>query len=81
MIILGSTNAYSRDLTYDEKLSDFNQTVSMIRSGYGPLLFKKEIMKLDLDKIADAYRERIKETKPWLAEHTSRAIEVVSACQ
>lgn len=63
MIVLGSTNAYSRDLTYDEKLSDFNQTVSMIRSGYGPLLFKKEIMKLDLDKIADAYRERIKETK------------------
>lgn len=55
--------AHARDLTTDEKLSDLNQLVSRLKSGYGPLQYKKQKMGIDIDVLAQSYSEQIAATK------------------
>lgn len=50
-------------LTTEEKVSDFEQSVSMIKAGYGPLHYKQEIMKMNFDKVVKNYLKRVKATK------------------
>ena len=49
-------------LTLLEKLSDFESLVTQIRSGYGPLEYKRDVVGIDLDIQAEEFRERIKAT-------------------
>ncbi len=61
LLIIFSANAFQ--LTQEEKTSDLNQLVSTIKSGYGPLKYKKEILGIDVEKLQKKYKKLIKKTK------------------
>lgn len=54
--------AQARPLTADEKLSDLHQMVSRLKSGYGPLQYKKKIG-IDIDVVAQKYANKVTATK------------------
>lgn len=54
---------FARPLTTEEKLTDFRGLVAQVKSGYGPLLYKKEKLGIDLDVIAAAYEPRVAATQ------------------
>ncbi|MDA8792045.1 S41 family peptidase [Bacteriovoracaceae bacterium] len=58
-----SFSLIAQNLTFEQKMSDFNQLVSEIRIGYGPLNFKKKKMGLSLKDLKVKYKDLIKETK------------------
>lgn len=58
-----SIPAFAKDLTSDEKLSDLNQMVSRLKSGYGPLRYKKKEVGIDIDVIAAKYSASVVTTK------------------
>ncbi len=60
---MGTSPAHARDLTVKEKLSDLQQLVSLIRSGYGPLEFKAEQLRLDLTALHEQYAREAAATK------------------
>jgi hypothetical protein len=49
----------ARDLTAAERLADFDQLVSTMRSTYGVLEYKKQVMGIDLDQVVAQYRPQI----------------------
>ncbi len=53
----------ARDLTSEEKLSDLNQLVSRLKSGYGPLQYKKKNLGIDIDVLAQKYSATMTATK------------------
>jgi hypothetical protein len=59
LVILTIQSARAWDLTTEEKLSDFQQLVSMVKAGYGPLRYKKEAIALDLETVAKQYESKI----------------------
>lgn len=63
MTIILSLGAKSFALTEAQKLADFNQLVGLINAQYGPKLYKKEKMGIDLAVLAESYREKILQTK------------------
>ncbi|MBL7669257.1 MAG: PDZ domain-containing protein [Bdellovibrionaceae bacterium] len=50
-------------LSQDQKMSDLQQLVSMIKSGYGPLQYKKENFSIDVDSLHSLYTEKILKTQ------------------
>lgn len=50
-------------LTQEQKLSDLDQMVSMVKSGYGPLKFKKDQLNIDVDILRAVYAQQIADTK------------------
>jgi hypothetical protein len=50
-------------LTETQKLADFHQLVGLIDAQYGPKLFKKEHLGIDLPLLSAIYEEKIKQTK------------------
>ncbi|MBK7963614.1 MAG: PDZ domain-containing protein [Bdellovibrionales bacterium] len=50
-------------LTQEEKLSDLQQLVSMIKSGYGPLQYKKENFSIDVDSLHSLYTAKVLQTQ------------------
>lgn len=54
---------FAKDLTSEEKLSDLNQMVSRLKSGYGPLRYKKKEVGIDIDVIATKYQNSVIATK------------------
>ncbi|MEQ1876138.1 MAG: S41 family peptidase [Bdellovibrionia bacterium] len=50
-------------LTEEERLSDFNQLVGMIKSGYGPVKYKQSALGIDINKLSVQYTEKIKAVK------------------
>lgn len=50
-------------LTEAQKLADFHQLTGLIDAQYGPKLYKKDIMGIDLAVLANKYEEKIKSTK------------------
>jgi hypothetical protein len=55
-------SAFGRDLTESEKLSDLDQMVARIKSGYGPLYYKKSQFGIDVDQLRAKYAARISQT-------------------
>ncbi len=55
--------SFAKDLTSDEKLSDLNQMVSRLKSGYGPLQYKKKEVGIDIDVISAKYQNSVVATK------------------
>lgn len=51
------------ELTIEQKLEDLEQAAIAIRSGYGPLEYKKSELGIDLEQIVAAYKEKIAATK------------------
>ena len=62
-LALGVPQAQARPLTLDEKLSDLNQLVSLIKSGYGPLRYKAERNALSVDRLRDRYAAKVAATQ------------------
>lgn len=54
-----SSLAYSFHLTFDQKMSDLEQLINLIKSDYGPLDYKKERFDLDVDLLHSKYRNLI----------------------
>lgn len=61
LIIFFSFNGYT--LTEAQKLSDFNQLVSLIEAQYGPKNYKKEHIGIDLQKQSEIFREKVIQSK------------------
>lgn len=55
--------AFSYELTRNQRLDDFNQLVSTIRSKYGPLEYKKETQHIDLNDLYKKYESEIEAGK------------------
>ncbi len=62
-LVFGFASAQARELTAAEKLSDLNQMVSRLKSGYGPLHYKQKNMGIDIDAVAATYTQRVQATK------------------
>lgn len=60
--LLFTQGAYSTSLNESQKLSDFNQLVYSVESGYGPLKYKSQIG-IDLNALKLKYTDKIKESK------------------
>jgi len=58
-----SFSTSASELTTEQKLSDFEQLVSSMKSGYGPLKYKEESRGISIDVLAKSYSEKIRETK------------------
>jgi hypothetical protein len=58
-----SLPAWSTDLSAEEKLSDLHQLVARMKSGYGPLEYKKSALGIDIDSLQKKYEQRIVATK------------------
>lgn len=50
-------------LTEAQKLADFHQLIGLIDAQYGPKMYKKEHLGIDLQDLAATYEEKIKQTK------------------
>lgn len=61
--LLNTSHSIARELTVDEKISDLEQMVARIKSGYGPLHFKKRALGIDVDALHAKYSARIANTK------------------
>lgn len=57
-----SAPASARPLTVEEKLRDLEQIVSMMKSGYGPLEYKKTAFGIDIDRLRADYYLKIQDT-------------------
>ena len=66
MALLGiavfSTNVEARQLTVLEKLEDFHSLTAQLRSGYGPLEYKRDVMGINLSAVEGLYEDKIKAT-------------------
>lgn len=60
MTILFSLQAFAYQLNETQKMSDFNQLVYSIKSGYGPLHYKKDVIGIDLEKLVEEFTPKIK---------------------
>lgn len=61
--LLLATSVFARPLLPAQKLSDLNQLVGTIKSGYGPLKYKEQHLGLNIDMLAREYAEKIAATK------------------
>ena len=62
-LVLTASNAFAGfQLTTEEKLSDFDQLNAQIEAHYGPKLYKKDVLKLNLDGLRSHYREQIRQS-------------------
>jgi hypothetical protein len=50
-------------LSNDQKMSDLQQLVSLIKSGYGPLRYKKENFSINVDSLHALYLEKVLKTQ------------------
>jgi len=58
-ITIISIQASSGQLSSAEKISDLNQLVAIIKSGYGPLQYKDQVLGINIDRLARKYQARI----------------------
>ncbi len=56
-------SSWAFELSVEEKIADLHQLVAQIKSGYGPLQYKKEKLGLDIDLLSKEFEERITKTK------------------
>lgn len=57
-----STKCLAAALTEQQKLNDFHQLLSLVEAQYGPKLYKKDQLGLDLPTLTKEYEELIKKT-------------------
>lgn len=50
-------------LSNEQKLSDLDQLVALVKSGYGPLRYKKEKLNIDVDALRATYAAKVLDTK------------------
>jgi hypothetical protein len=50
-------------LSPEEKLSDLNQLITAIKSGYGPYQYKQKVLGLNMDELKEKYTKLINQTK------------------
>src|SRR5437763_94669 len=60
---MAAVNTSVNTLTVEQKLSDLDQLVSLVKSGYGPRLYKKDKLKIDVDTLRAEYATKISESK------------------
>ena len=58
--LLFQSVAFGRELTYSEKLSDLDQIVAIMKSGYGPLQYKKAELGIDIDVLRNEYAGKLR---------------------
>lgn len=58
-----ATTTHAYELSRNQKLDDFDQLVSTIKSKYGPLEYKKETQNIDLAKLHEKYTAEIEASK------------------
>jgi hypothetical protein len=58
-----SGSAAARPLTGEEKMRDFEQLISLMKSGYGPLDYKRETQGIDIDALRVRYLPDVTATK------------------
>lgn len=54
---------FAGQLSVEEKTLDFQQLLGRIKSSYGPLDYKKDVLKINLDQLQTEYLRRIQESK------------------
>ncbi len=54
---------FAGQLTVEEKTLDFQQLIGRIKSSYGPLEYKKDVLKIDIDQLQTVYLQRIQQSK------------------
>ena len=55
--------AHARELSMTQKMDDFNELVSRVRSGYGPLEYKEKLLGISLNDLEQKYTTLIEQTK------------------
>lgn len=63
IILLATQFSFAGQLTTEEKTLDFQQLIGRIKSSYGPLDYKKETQKIDIDQLQTTYLQKIKDSK------------------
>lgn len=58
-----SFQVLAAQLTVEEKTLDFEQLIGRLKSNYGPLLYKKEKLGIDIDLLQAQYLRKIQESK------------------
>lgn len=59
LFCLVSGNVWARDFTPAQKHEDFQSLVSQVRSGYGPLDYKRDVQGIDLEVVAQEFEAKI----------------------
>ena len=59
LVAFAAGSAFARPMSTEEKITDFRGLVAQIKSGYGPIRYKKEVMGIDIDVLAPKYEARI----------------------
>jgi hypothetical protein len=62
-LLLFTFTVQAAPLTSTEKLSDLNQLVAQMKAGYGPLQYKNEVLHINIDRLAQKYRDRVSATQ------------------
>lgn len=64
LVLLGLSTVgnAANTLTAEQKLSDLNQIVSMVKSGYGPLHYKNDKFNINVDILKNIYADKIADT-------------------
>ncbi|MBC7458280.1 MAG: PDZ domain-containing protein [Bdellovibrionaceae bacterium] len=62
VLVIGFAS-FGAQFTVEEKTLDFQQLIGRIKSSYGPLQYKKDVMKIDIDQLQASYLRRIQESK------------------
>lgn len=63
LLLTGIVGQATNTLTLEQKISDLEQMVAMVKAGYGPLRYKKEKYNIDVDSLKNIYADKIRETK------------------
>lgn len=59
LILFIINTVFAFELSKSEKISDFNQLIATMKSGYGPLQYKKEKLGIDIDQLIVQYTPKI----------------------
>lgn len=62
-IVLSSSLAFSKTLTKEQKLLDFQYLISHVKSSYGPLEYKTNMSIVNIDKLIKKFKTKITKTK------------------
>ena len=62
-ILLTTSAAFAKGLTTEQKVLDFQQLIGQIKSNYGPLNYKINSQKIDVDSLQKKYFTQIETSK------------------
>lgn len=62
-LLLATQMTFAADLTVDQKVNDMDQLLSSVKSGYGPLQYKRTLIGMDVDGLRAKYLPLVQASK------------------